>query len=59
MAPGNYNPIEAWFFDRLVRDRPIPIPGSGLQITQLGHCGDLAKAMVAILGNQNAVGGSL
>ncbi|USR89559.1 NAD-dependent epimerase/dehydratase family protein [Phormidium yuhuli AB48] len=55
-GPGNYNPIEAWFFDRLVRDRPIPIPGSGLQITQLGHCGDLAKAMVAILGNQNAVG---
>lgn len=55
-GPGNYNPIEGWFFDRLVRDRPIPIPGSGLQITQLGHCQDLAKAMVAVLGNRNAVG---
>lgn len=55
-GPGNYNPIEGWFFDRLVRDRPIPIPGSGLQITQLGHCQDLAKAMVAVLGNGNAVG---
>jgi nucleoside-diphosphate-sugar epimerase len=55
-GPGNYNPIEGWFFDRLVRDRPIPIPGSGLQMTQLGHCQDLAKAMVAVLGNGNAVG---
>lgn len=55
-GPGNYNPIEGWFFDRIVRDRPIPIPGSGMQITQLGHCGDLAKAMVAVLGNPNAVG---
>lgn len=55
-GPGNYNPIESWFFDRIVRDRPIPVPGSGMQITQLGHCGDLAKAMVAVLGNPNAVG---
>lgn len=55
-GPLNYNPLEAWFFDRIVRDRPIPIPGSGMQITQLGHCADLAKAMVAVLGNETAVG---
>lgn len=55
-GPKNYNPIEGWFFDRLSRDRPIPIPDSGLQITQLGHCADLAAAMAAVLGNEAAIG---
>lgn len=55
-GPQNYNDIEAWFFDRIVRDRPVPIPGNGLHITQLGHVKDLAAAMVAVLGNQTAVG---
>ncbi|HAN45299.1 MAG TPA: 3-beta hydroxysteroid dehydrogenase [Cyanobacteria bacterium UBA8156] len=53
-GPHNYNDIEAWFFDRLVRDRPIPIPGPYL--TQLGHVEDLAAAMAAILGNTQAIG---
>ncbi len=51
----NYNDLEAWFFDRIVRNRPIPIPGNGLHITQFGHIQDLATAMVAVLGNKNAV----
>jgi nucleoside-diphosphate-sugar epimerase len=55
-GPKNYNPIEGWFFDRLSRDRPIPIPDSGMQITQLGHCADLAAAMAAVLGNDTAIG---
>ncbi|EDX85108.1 3-beta hydroxysteroid dehydrogenase/isomerase family [Synechococcus sp. PCC 7335] len=55
-GPQNYNPLEKWFFDRLVRDRPIPIPGSGMALTHLGHCQDLAAAMVSVLGNDNAVG---
>jgi nucleoside-diphosphate-sugar epimerase len=55
-GPQNYNPLEAWFFDRVVRDRTIPIPGNGMHLTQLGHVGDLAQAMVAILGNPTAVG---
>jgi nucleoside-diphosphate-sugar epimerase len=55
-GPGNYNDVEAWFFDRIVRDRPIPIPGDGLAITQLGHVQDLAMAMAAILGNDKAKG---
>lgn len=53
---GNYNELESWFFDRIVRDRPVPIPGNGLHITQLGHVKDLAKAMVNVLGNQRAIG---
>ena len=55
-GPQNYNPLEKWFFDRLVRDRPIPIPGSGMALTHLGHCQDLAAAMVAVLGNAKAIG---
>ncbi|HEY9601263.1 MAG TPA: NAD-dependent epimerase/dehydratase family protein [Allocoleopsis sp.] len=55
-GPQNYNDLEAWFFDRIVRDRPIPIPGNGLHITQFGHCQDLATAMSKVLGNDTAVG---
>ena len=55
-GPQNYNDVEAWFFDRIVRDRPIPVPGNGLHITQLGHCYDLAKAMSLVLGNEKAIG---
>jgi nucleoside-diphosphate-sugar epimerase len=45
IGPGNYNPIERWFFDRLTHDRPIPLPGNGGLITQLGDVRDLARAM--------------
>ncbi|NDJ24139.1 NAD-dependent epimerase/dehydratase family protein [Nostoc sp. B(2019)] len=55
-GPRNYNELESWFFDRIVRDRPIPIPGNGLHITQLGHVKDLAKAMTQVLDNEQAVG---
>ncbi len=55
-GPRNYNELEGWFFDRIVRDRPIPIPGNGLHITQLGHVKDLALAMTQVLGNKQAIG---
>ncbi|WP_236074567.1 NAD-dependent epimerase/dehydratase family protein [Prochlorococcus marinus] len=48
-GPGNYNPIERWFFDRIVHNRPIPLPRDGTTITQLGHVVDLADAMVRSL----------
>ena len=44
-GPQNYNDVEAWFFDRVVRDRPVPIPGNGMALTQMGHVADLARAM--------------
>ena len=53
-GPQNYNDLEAWFFDRIVRDRPIPIPG-GKFITQFGHIQDLAMAMASVLGNETAI----
>lgn len=52
----NYNDLEAWFFDRIVRDRPLPIPGNGMYITQFGHVQDLAVAMAKVLGNETAIG---
>jgi len=45
VGPGNYNPVESWFFDRIVHGRPVPLPGDGSTITQLGHVNDLASAM--------------
>jgi nucleoside-diphosphate-sugar epimerase len=64
-GPQNYNPLESWFFDRVLRDGretgpggypTIPIPGNGMHLTQLGHVQDLAQAMAAILGNKTAIG---
>ncbi|MDJ0509015.1 MAG: NAD-dependent epimerase/dehydratase family protein [Crocosphaera sp.] len=55
-GPQNYNDLEAWFFDRIVRNRPIPIPGNGLHFTQFGHVQDLVKAMAAVLDNKKAIG---
>lgn len=53
-GPLNYNPVEEWFFHRIAAGRPIPVPGSGMQVTQLGHVKDLATAFVKILGNPKA-----
>ena len=55
-GPQNYNDLEAWFFDRIVRNRPVPIPGNGKFITQFGHIQDLALAMASVLGNKTAIG---
>lgn len=53
-GPLNYNPVEEWFFHRIAAGRPIPVPGNGKQITQLGHVKDLADAFVRCLGNERA-----
>ena len=39
---------------RIAAGRPIPVPGSGLQVTQLGHVKDLADAFRLCLGNPKA-----
>ncbi|MFM1901292.1 MAG: hypothetical protein RLZZ216_1868 [Cyanobacteriota bacterium] len=49
VGPGNYNPIERWFFARICHDLPVPIPGDGSTITQVGHVEDLAEAMARSL----------
>jgi nucleoside-diphosphate-sugar epimerase len=55
-GPQNYNDLEAWFFDRIVRDRPILIPGNGKFMTQLGHVEDLVAAMAAVLDKSITLG---
>lgn len=55
-GPKNYNDLEGWFFDRIVKDRPILVPGDGMALTQLGHVADLAEAMAAVLDNPKAIG---
>jgi nucleoside-diphosphate-sugar epimerase len=55
-GPQNYNELEGWFFDRILANRPIPIPGNGMHLTQLGHVEDLAQAMVRTLNNPRAIG---
>ena len=54
IGAGNYNPVERWFFDRIVHGRPVPLPGDGTTITQLGHVNDLAGAMAASIGVEAA-----
>ena len=31
-GPLNYNPVEEWFFQRIAAGRPVPVPGSGMQV---------------------------
>ena len=54
-GPGNYNPIEKWFFDRITYGRSIPVPSDGNTITQLGHVFDLADAISKSLETDNAI----
>ncbi len=54
-GPGNYNPIEKWFFDRIINGRSIPMPLDGQAITQLGHVSDLADAISKSLETDKAI----
>jgi nucleoside-diphosphate-sugar epimerase len=55
-GPLNTRNNETFFFDRLLRGRPILIPGDGGWLRQLGHVEDLADAMAAMLGDRRAFG---
>ena len=54
-GPGNYNPIEKWFFDRITYGRSIPLPFDGQTITQLGHVSDLANAISKSIETDKAI----
>ena len=55
-GPMNTRNNETFFFDRLVRARPILVPGAGGWLRQFGHVEDLADAMAAMLGARAAYG---
>ncbi|XP_010907248.1 chloroplast stem-loop binding protein of 41 kDa a, chloroplastic [Elaeis guineensis] len=45
IGSGNNKDCEEWFFDRIVRNRPVPIPGSGMQLTNISHVRDLSSML--------------
>lgn len=55
-GPLNTRNNETFFFDRLVRGRPVLVPGAGGWLRQFGHVEDLADAMAAMLGMRAAHG---
>jgi nucleoside-diphosphate-sugar epimerase len=55
-GPLNTRNNETFFFDRLVRGRPVLVPGDGGWLRQFGHVEDLADAMTAMLGDRRAFG---
>ena len=55
-GPLNTRNNETFFFDRLLRGRPILVPGHGGWLRPFGHVEDLADAMAAMLGDRRAFG---
>jgi nucleoside-diphosphate-sugar epimerase len=58
-GPGNYNPVERYFFERVDQDRPVCIPGHGQHLTGLGHVADLAVAMANVIGRTSRTTGNV
>ncbi|GMN48791.1 hypothetical protein TIFTF001_017952 [Ficus carica] len=56
---GNNKDCEEWFFDRIVRDRPVLIPGSGLQLTNISHVRDLSSMLTLAVENPEAASGNI
>ena len=55
-GPLNTRNNETFFFDRLLRGRPVLVPGPGGWLRQFGHVEDLADAIAVMLGNPAAFG---
>jgi len=55
-GPLNTRNNETFFFDRMLRGRPVLVPGDGGWLRQFGHVEDLADAMSAMLGDRRAFG---
>jgi UDP-glucose 4-epimerase len=55
-GPLNTRNNETFFFDRLLRGRPILVPGAGGWLRQFGYVEDLADATAAMLGDPRAFG---
>jgi nucleoside-diphosphate-sugar epimerase len=55
-GPYTAKDCEQWFMDRILRDRPVPIPSPGVQLTTLSHVEDLAALLASVVGNQKAIG---
>lgn len=54
IGSGNNKDCEEWFFDRIVRGRPVLIPGSGMQLTNIAHVRDLSSMLALAVQNPAA-----
>lgn len=55
-GPNTAKDCEQWFVDRIIRDRPVPIPTPGVQLVTLSHVEDVASMLAAVPGNKAAIG---
>ena len=51
---SNKNDYIDWYFDRLVRDLPLPIPGDGTQRVSLTNSEDVASLLASVLNDEEA-----
>lgn len=58
-GPGNYNPVERYFFERCDAGRAVCIPGHGQHLTGFGHVLDLAVAMANVIDRTAATTGKV
>lgn len=59
IGSGNNKDCEEWFFDRIVRDRPVLLPGSGVQLTNISHVRDLSSMLTLAVENPNSANGNI
>ncbi|EPS64566.1 hypothetical protein M569_10212 [Genlisea aurea] len=59
IGSGNNKDCEEWFFDRIVRGRAVPIPGPGLQLTNIAHVRDLSSMLFLAVENSQAANGKI
>lgn len=57
IGSGNNKDCEEWFFDRIVRGRPVLIPGSGMQLTNISHVRDLSSMLTLAVEKPDAAKG--
>ncbi|KAI8477102.1 MAG: NAD(P)-binding protein [Monoraphidium minutum] len=55
-GPHTAKDCEQWFVDRVIRNRPVPIPVPGMQLVTLTHVEDVASMLAAVPGNKAAIG---
>ncbi|KVH94411.1 NAD(P)-binding domain-containing protein [Cynara cardunculus var. scolymus] len=55
IGSGNNKDCEEWFFDR----KPVPIPGSGMQLTNISHVKDLSSMLTKAVENPTAASGNI
>jgi len=55
-GPHTAKDCEHYFLDRILRDRPVCLPGPGTQLTSLTHVEDVAELLASAVGAEKAVG---